>query len=143
MRFGNCLKATAPAPVGSANDQVLLLGHCDTVFPTGAVAARPFRVEGGRAFGPGVADMKAGLVMNTFVFEALGRFGGAHHPVTVLYTSDEEVASGASRPVIEAEARGARAVFNAQPGRSTGNLVSGRKGAMFLTIEATGVAAHS
>jgi len=81
--------------------------------------------------------------MNTFVLEALARFGGARHPVTVLYTSDEEIASGASRPVIEAEARGARAVFNAEPGRPSGNLVSGRKGAMFLTIETTGIAAHS
>jgi hypothetical protein len=77
----------------------------------------PLPVEGGRAFGPGVADMKAGLVMNTFVFEALARFGGTHHPVTVLYTSDEEVASGASRPVIEA-------VFNAEPGSSVSPTTS-------------------
>ncbi|HET6519893.1 MAG TPA: M20/M25/M40 family metallo-hydrolase, partial [Geminicoccaceae bacterium] len=138
-RFGDCLKATAPAGNGAgANGHVLLLGHCDTVFPAGEAAARPFRVEGGRASGPGVADMKAGLVMNTFVFEALARFGAARHPLAVLYTSDEEIASGASRPVIEAEARGARAVFNAEPGRPSGNVVGGRKGAMFLTIEATG-----
>jgi glutamate carboxypeptidase len=142
-RFGDCLEARLPAGDGGANGHILLLGHCDTVFPTGEAARRPFRVEGERAYGPGVADMKAGLVMNTFVLEALARFGGARHPLTVLYTSDEEIASGASRPVIEAEASGARAVFNAEPGRPSGNLVSGRKGAMFLTIEATGVAAHS
>jgi glutamate carboxypeptidase len=142
-RFGDCLKATAPAGPGGANGHVLLMGHCDTVFPTGEAAARPFRVEGGRAYGPGVADMKAGLVMNTFVFEALARFRAARHPLAVLYTSDEEIASGASRPVIEAEARGARAVFNAEPGRPSGNLVGGRKGAMFLTIETTGVPVHS
>jgi glutamate carboxypeptidase len=142
-RFGDCLKASLPAGEGGANGHVLLLGHCDTVFPTGEAGRRPFRVEGSRAYGPGVADMKAGLVMNTFVLEALARFGGARHPLTVLYTSDEEIASGASRPVIEAEAKGARAVFNAEPGRPSGNLVSGRKGAMFLTIEATGIAAHS
>ena len=142
-RFGDCLKASLPAGDGGANGHVLLLGHCDTVFPTGEAARRPFRVEGERAYGPSVADMKAGLVMNSFVLEALARFGRARHPVTVLYTSDEEIASGASRPVIEAEARGARAVFNAEPGRPSGNLVSGRKGAMFLTVEATGVAAHS
>jgi glutamate carboxypeptidase len=121
----------------------LLLGHCDTVFPPGEAARRPFRIEGERAYGPGVADMKAGLVMNSFVLEALARFGPARHPVTALYTSDEEIASGASRPVIEAAARGACAVFNAEPGRPSGNLVSGRKGAMFLTVEATGIAAHS
>jgi glutamate carboxypeptidase len=143
VRFGDCLKTSLPAGERGANGHILLLGHCDTVFPAGEAARRPFRVEGERAYGPGVADMKAGLVMNTFVLEALARFGGARHPLTVLYTSDEEIASGASRPVIEAEARGARAVFNAEPGRPSGNLVSGRKGAMFLTIETTGVAAHS
>jgi glutamate carboxypeptidase len=58
-------------------------------------------------------------------------------------TSDEEIASPASRPVIEAAARGARAVFNAEPGRPSGALVTGRKGALFLTIEVTGRAAHS
>ncbi len=61
----------------------------------------------------------------------------------MLVTSDEEIASPASRPTIEAAARGARAVFNAEPGRPSGNIVSGRKGAMFLTVEVTGKAAHS
>ena len=60
-----------------------------------------------------------------------------------LVTSDEEIASPASRPVIEETARGARAVFNAEPGRPSGALVTGRKGAMFLSIEVTGKAAHS
>jgi glutamate carboxypeptidase len=87
--------------------------------------------------------MKAGLVMNAFVLEAFDRCGGAPRPVVNLVTSDEEIASPASRPVIEAAARGARAVFNAEPGRPSGALVTGRKGAMFLTIEVTGRAAHS
>jgi glutamate carboxypeptidase len=141
---GYCLKAGAPGPAGAVGrPHVLLLGHRDTVFPAGEAVRRPFRVEGQRAYGPGVADMKAGLVMNTFVLEAFARFGGQRHPVVALYTSDEEIASRASRPVIEAAARGARAVFNAEPGRVTGNVVTGRKGAMFLTIEATGKAVHS
>ena len=87
--------------------------------------------------------MKAGLVMNAFVLEAFARFGGAGRPLVGLFTSDEEIASPASRPTIEAVARGARAVFNAEPGRPSGNIVSGRKGALFLTIEVTGKAAHS
>jgi glutamate carboxypeptidase len=138
------IKATVPprAP-GAGNGHVLLLGHRDTVFPRGTAAARPFRVEGDRAYGPGVADMKAGLVMNAFVLEAFARFGGASHPVVNLVTSDEEIASPASRPVIEEAALGACAVFNAEPGRPSGALVTGRKGAMFLTIEVTGRAAHS
>ena len=122
---------------------MLLLGHRDTVFPKGTAAERPFRVENGRAYGPGVADMKAGLVMNAFVLEAFARAGGAARPLVALFTSDEEIASPASRPTIEAAARGARAVFNAEPGRTSGNIVSGRKGAMFLTIEVTGKPAHS
>jgi glutamate carboxypeptidase len=142
---GFFLQATVPAQ-GTANDHVLLLGHRDTVFPTGTAKARPFRVEGKLAFGPGVSDMKAGLVMNAFVLEAFARAGGAALPLVGLFTSDEEIASPASRPVIEAAARGARAVFNAEPGRAAGpggNVVSGRKGAMFLTVEVTGVPAHS
>jgi glutamate carboxypeptidase len=138
------VKATVPPLDGAAeNAHVLLLGHRDTVFPKGTVALRPFRVEGERAYGPGVADMKAGLVMNAFVLEAFARFGGAAQPLVDLITSDEEIASPASRPVIEEAARGARAVFNAEPGRPSGALVVGRKGAMFITIEVTGRAAHS
>jgi glutamate carboxypeptidase len=137
------IKATVPAgEPGRDNAHVLLLGHRDTVFPRGTAAQRPFRVEGDRAFGPGVADMKAGLVMNAFVLEAFARVGGVRAVVN-LVTSDEEIASPASRPVIEAAARGARAVFNAEPGRPSGALVTGRKGALFLTIEVTGKAAHS
>ena len=138
------LKATVPPrEPGADAAHVLLLGHRDTVFPRGTAAKRPFRVEGNRAYGPGVADMKAGLVMNAFVLEAFARFGGAARPLVNLVTSDEEIASPASRPVIEAAARGARAVFNAEPGRPSGALVTGRKGAMFLTLEVTGRAAHS
>jgi len=81
-------------------------------------------------------------VMNTFVLEAFRRFG-APCPLTGLYTSDEEIASPSSRPVIEAEAKDARAVFNAEPGRPSGNLVSRRKGAAFIEFEVTGKAAHS
>lgn len=142
---GFFLKATVPAQ-GTANDHVLLLGHRDTVFPKGTAKERPFRIEGHLGFGPGVSDMKAGLVMNAFVLEAFSRAGGAALPLVGLFTSDEEIASPVSRPVIEAAAQGARAVFNAEPGRAAGpggNVVSGRKGAMFLTVEITGVPAHS
>ncbi|MCC2665802.1 MAG: peptidase [Geminicoccaceae bacterium] len=138
------IKATVAArQPGASNAHVLLLGHRDTVFPKGTAAERPFEVVDGRAYGPGVADMKAGLVMNAFVLEAFARAGGARRPLVGLFTSDEEIASPASRPTIEAAARGARAVFNAEPGRPSGNIVSGRKGAMFLTVEVTGKPAHS
>ena len=139
-----CLKATVAACEATAGGgHVVLLGHRDTVFPKGTATLRPFRIEGTRAYGPGVADMKAGLAMNALVLEAFARFGDAPRPLVMLVTPDEEIASPSSRAVIEATARGARAVFNAEPGRISGNIVSARKGAMFLTIEVTGKAAHS
>jgi glutamate carboxypeptidase len=122
---------------------IVLMGHRDTVFPTGEAARRPFRVENGRAYGPGVSDMKAGLVMNAFVLAAIKRFGGAPAPVVGLITSDEEIASPSSRPVIERVARAARCLFNAEPGRPSGNIVTGRKGGVFLRFEVFGRAAHS
>src|SRR5215467_1012151 len=139
--FGDCMAARVTG-AGGANPPIVLMGHRDTVFPDGTAAQRPFRIDGDQASGPGVADMKAGLVMNTFVLDALHRFG-APCPLTGLYTSDEEIASPSSRPVIEAEARDARAVFNSEPGRPSGNLVSRRKGAAFIELEVTGRAAHS
>ena len=139
--FGDCMAARLPAS-GGGNRPIVLMGHRDTVFPDGTAAQRPFRIDGDQAFGPGVADMISGLVMNTFVLEAFRRFG-APCPLTGLYTSDEEIASPSSRPVIEAEAKDARAVFNSEPGRPSGNLVSRRKGAAFIELEVTGRAAHS
>jgi glutamate carboxypeptidase len=139
-RFGDCFRARI-GPVGNAAP-VLLMGHRDTVFPDGEAARRPFRIEGDRAYGPGVADMKAGLVMNSFVMAAFARHG-APVPMVALYTSDEEIASPSSRPVIEAEARDVRVVFNAEPGRLNNNVVTGRKGGVFMTLTIAGKAAHS
>jgi glutamate carboxypeptidase len=139
--YGACIAARLPGG-GAGNRPIILMGHRDTVFPDGTAATRPFRIAGNEAFGPGVADMKSGLVMNAFVLAAFARFG-APCPLTGLYTADEEIASPSSRPVIEAEARDARAVFNSEPGRPSGNLVSRRKGAAFIEFEVTGRAAHS
>jgi glutamate carboxypeptidase len=122
---------------------IVLMGHRDTVFPKGEVARRPFRIEGNRAYGPGVVDMKSGLVLNAFVLAAFKRFGGAPAPLAGLITSDEEIASPSSRPVIERVGRGARCVLNSEPGRPSGNVVTGRKGGVFLGFEVTGRAAHS
>src|SRR5215467_6075342 len=117
------------------------MGHRDTVFPKGEVARRSFRVEGGRAYGPGVVDMKGGLVLNAFVLAAFKRFGGNPAPLRGLITSDEEIASPACRPVIERVAREARCVLNSEPGRPTGNVVTGRKGGVFMRFEVFGKAA--
>lgn len=144
-KHGDCLRALVPSDGTRANSarNILLMGHRDTVFPDGEVARRPFRVENGVATGPGVADMKAGLVMNCFVLAAFRRFGGAPGPLVGLFTGDEEIGSPEGRPVIEAEAREARVVFNSEPGRVSGNVVSGRKGGVFMLMHITGKAAHS
>ncbi|MGI9418614.1 MAG: M20 family metallopeptidase [Geminicoccaceae bacterium] len=139
-----CLTARVDPPEAADNaPSVLMMGHRDTVFAKGEAARRPFRVEDGKGFGPGVADMKCGLVMNCFVAEAFHRFGGHDRPITLLFTSDEEIGSPSSGPVIEAMARGASLVFNSEPGRPSGNIVTGRKGAWFSKLGVHGVAAHS
>ncbi|WP_426423479.1 M20 family metallopeptidase [Bradyrhizobium genosp. A] len=140
--FGDALHAEVAKP-GSNEKPVLLMGHRDTVFGKGEAGRRPFTIKDGRAYGPGVADMKAGLVINVFVATAFHKFGGSPHPIKVLITSDEEIGSPSSRPVIEREGRAARAVFNSEPGRPTGNVVTSRKGGIFMHMAVTGKAAHS
>lgn len=143
---GDVLRAVLPAPDqagGNAGKNIVLMGHRDTVFPKGETKQRPFRIENGRAYGPGVADMKAGLVMNAFVLAAFKTFGGAPGPMVGLFTGDEEIGSPEGRGPIEAEGRMARAVFNSEPGRPSGNVVTARKGGVFMVMSIEGKAAHS
>ncbi len=133
----------AQAAAGRAAAPVLLMGHRDTVFHRGEAARRPFKVLGARAYGPGVADMKAGLVMNAYVLAAFHRHGGLARPLIGLFTADEEIGSPRSRAVIERVAPGAHAVFNAEPGRPNGNVVIGRKGGSFYRLVVRGRAAHA
>jgi glutamate carboxypeptidase len=139
---GDVLLAWLPGAQPTAAP-VLLMGHRDTVFPTGTVAQRPWRVEGDRAYGPGVSDMKSGLVLQCFVLMALRRLPPLQFPVLGLFTADEEIGSQRGRIAIEAHARGARAAFNAEPGRVSGNLVTERKGGATFVIDVSGRAAHS
>jgi glutamate carboxypeptidase len=146
-RQGDVLRATVGEPLppggGNARANILLMGHRDTVFPAGEAARRPFTVKDGVASGPGVADMKAGLVMNMFLLAAFQKFGGAPGPLVGLFTGDEEIASPEGRPVIEAEARSARVVLNSEPGRPSGAVVTGRKGGVFMIVEIEGRASHA
>lgn len=131
------------AGAGGEGAPLILMGHMDTVYPAGTVARRPFRVEDGRAYGPGVADMKSGLVLNVFVAEAFARCGGLKAPLHLFFSCDEEIGSPATRDLIMDRVRGARAVLNAEPGRVSGNVVTSRKGSMVVEFEVTGVAAHA
>jgi len=140
-RYGDCLHASVPG--AGERGHMLLLGHRDTVFPAGEAVLRPFRIVDGLGHGPGVADMKGGLVMNCFVLAAFARAGGSPAPLVGLFTGDEEIGSPEGRPVIERAAKGARAVFNAEPARPSGAVVTGRKGGVFLAVRIEGRAAHS
>ncbi|WP_043363204.1 M20 family metallopeptidase [Belnapia sp. F-4-1] len=146
-KYGDCLKARVAgdevASSGNEKQSIVLMGHRDTVFPKGEPERRPFRVENGIATGPGVSDMKSGLVMNMFVLAGFQRFGGAPGPLVGLFTGDEEIGSPEGRAVIEATAREARVVFNSEPGRPNGGVVTGRKGGVFSIFEIEGKAAHS
>ncbi|MEI6162279.1 MAG: M20/M25/M40 family metallo-hydrolase, partial [Roseococcus sp.] len=147
-KHGDCIRAILPhegaaRARGNHAQNIVLMGHRDTVFPKGEPERRPFTIREGRAYGPGVADMKAGLVMNMFVLAAFKKFGCAPGPMVGLFTGDEEIGSPEGRAVIEEEARGARVVFNSEPGRPTGGVVTGRKGGVFSIFEIEGKAAHS
>jgi glutamate carboxypeptidase len=127
---------------GAGTEPVLLLCHYDTVWPLGTLEGRPFRVDGDRVTGPGVFDMKAGLVQAVWALRALAAAGLPAPPVRLLLNGDEEIGSLASRPVIEAAARDVRAalVFEASAG---GAVKTARKGVGLFQVSAAGVEAHA
>jgi glutamate carboxypeptidase len=138
---GNHLKAEF---AGSAGKPVLLLGHFDTVWSMGTLAKMPFRMEGGRAFGPGIYDMKAGIAMMIFALRALKEAGAVHQPITVLLDTDEEVGSATGRAVVEATAKSCEAVLVLEPSQGPkGHLKTSRKGVGDITIRVRGRASHS
>lgn len=125
---------------------ILLLGHFDTVWPLGTLGKMPFRVTGGRVFGPGVLDMKAGITMMMFARRALGAVEGHanHRPVVIVLDTDEEVGSTTGRPLVEATARQCEAVLVLEPAQGLeGCLKTARKGVGGYTIVARGRAAHA
>jgi glutamate carboxypeptidase len=144
---GNHLKAEFAGGTGfagGAGKPALLLGHFDTVWPMGTLANMPFRIQDGRAYGPGVYDMKAGITMMIFALRALKEAGAAHRPVTILLDTDEEVGSVTGRPVVEATARECEAVLVLEPSQGPqGHLKTSRKGVGSITIRVLGRASHS
>ena len=122
----------------------LFLGHMDTVFPAGTARQRPFSIRDGRAWGPGVCDMKAGLVTALHAAEALQHAGVADDlSVCIAFNSDEEIGSRASRPWFEGLAAKSRRVLVFEPCRSTGQRVLQRKGVADFDILCHGRAAHA
>ena len=129
---------------GEGGAPVLLLGHLDTVWAAGTLARMPCRVDGDRLFGPGVYDMKAGLVMAHAALEALRALKVPLPPLTLLLVFDEETGSRASRALTEARARAAYAAYVLEPGAEPeGGLKIARKGIALYQLAARGVAAHA
>jgi glutamate carboxypeptidase len=123
---------------------LMLLGHLDTVWPVGTLSRMPFRVRGGRAWGPGVLDMKAGVVMALSALRILLEAGQLARPVMVLLNSDEETGSECSRGLTESLARKCQAVFVLEPAQGIpGAYKTARKGVAHYRLEVHGVAAHS
>jgi glutamate carboxypeptidase len=121
---------------------VALLAHYDTVWPLGTLAELPFALDGDIITGPGVFDMKAGLVQAVWSLRALDEFDLPRPPVRLLLNGDEEVGSPSSRPTIESTCADAAAVLVFEPS-SNGALKTARKGVGFFDIEVRGVAAHA
>jgi glutamate carboxypeptidase len=123
---------------------ILLLGHLDTVWEIGTLAQMPFRVRGGRAFGPGILDMKSGIVIGLWAIRALqARRISPTGPIHFFLNSDEEVTSVAFRREILAKARGASAVLVLEPAAADGALKTARKGVGEFKITVHGRSAHA
>ncbi len=124
---------------GGGSPKVLIVGHHDTVFPVGSCAARPFSVADGRATGPGVFDMKAGIVQAVHAVASLADRSG----VEILINSDEEVGSDTSRELIEARALACGKVLVFEPSADGGALKTARKGTGTFEVVVHGKASHA
>jgi glutamate carboxypeptidase len=143
MGFGDCVRARfgqADAPEGG----ILVMGHLDTVHPMGMLNDMPWREESGLCHGPGILDMKGGIVIALAALEALGRAGLTPPlPVTMLLNSDEEVGSPSTRALVEAEAARNRYVLIPEPARRSGGVVVGRHAVSRYKLVTRGRPAHA
>ncbi len=138
---------------GDGHARVLVIGHMDTVFDPGTAEARPFRIDAGRAYGPGVADMKAGLLAGLYAIEALREVVAVAAPgeppslpfaeLTFVANPDEEIGSPVSTPVIRAVAPEHDAALVLECARANGDVVSSRKGNLDARLTVRGRAAHA
>src|SRR5438477_4175781 len=142
---GPHLRISYPQSKAKIRSQLLVLGHYDTVYASGTLAKMPFRIRGSKAFGPGIFDMKAGIVQALFALDAIQNSGvQIAKNIVFLWTSDEEIGSESSRRLLEAEARRSDAVFVLEPSLGPkGLLKTARKGVGEAEIVIHGRASHA
>lgn len=139
--LGDNIRATLR---GSGTQRILLLGHSDTVFPVGTAAQRPMQIVSPKVLGPGVCDMKGGLLSGLYAVQALQAAGFAGFGELVfLCVSDEEIGQRGSVPLIRETARQVDAAFTLEAARANGDIVTARKTVRWATLEAFGKAAHA
>jgi glutamate carboxypeptidase len=143
-KFGATLRARFQASNQPDAKQLLVVGHLDTVWPLGTLLSRPFTIDGNKAYGPGIFDMKAGVTLAAYAVSALQGFGRkTNRPVTFLMTCDEETGSHFSRPLIEEEAAQSRAALVLEPPVPGGTIKTGRKGVGEFELLVRGRSAHA
>lgn len=142
--YGDTLIARTSAPAGGDNRHILVAGHLDTVWDHGTLETMPFRIDGEKAHGPGIHDMKAGSFLAFHTVRSILRQGVAtRRPIVLLLTPDEEVGSPTSREIIEREAEGAAYVLIPEPAGPGGAAVTARKGVGRFVLRIEGKGAHS
>jgi glutamate carboxypeptidase len=127
---------------GKVDEQILLLCHYDTVFPAGTIKLRPFKVENGKGYGPGIFDMKAGLIQTIYALKAIIDNGEPKYNIVLLITSDEEIDSGFSKDIIIDEANKSIFTFVMEPSLD-GALKTERSGVGTITLKIYGKASHA
>ena len=142
---GDHLRITHWPKNSHAAGRLLVLGHYDTVYPTGTLSKMPFRMKSGRVYGAGIFDMKAGIVQALFALQAIQQVNpDLRKRLVFLWTSDEEIGSQSSRKLLETEARRSDAVFVLEPSYGPrGLLKTARKGVGEAEIVVHGRASHA
>lgn len=140
-KYGNCMVLSHK---DALNPNILVLAHMDTVYPKGTALERPFNIQGDRAYGPGIIDMKVSQVMLYYTIKHLIETkDDSYKKIEIILNGDEQIGSSFSRTIIEERARLKEYVLVLEPARVDGSIVSARRGIAQYELEVKGIAAHT